>query len=613
MGSGRFLAIGTMLVSVVAASNTPCPQVCTCPSRYRTDCCYSTLTHIPKDLPSDVRVLNASGNHFRSLKNAGFSVRRIKVLDLSNNKISTIEKEALTELEDLIYLYLGGNEIVSLDEDVFMMNHRLEFLKLDNNILDFPVARPFLNISSLRSLDMSSCNIRSLPEKTFVSVPSLEELRLAHNRLQTLDPRSFLPLKSLKSLYLSNNLLRTLQNDLFMMLKELVVLDLSNNELQTLEPRAFMFLESVELLELSGNRLKILEVGALTPLVSLKSLNLHKNLLNTLDGKQFSQLNNLEVLDLSGNHLNNLQLHAICRLSNLTYLKVSENLLTCNCELWELWKWSVEKGVRILSTCEESDLEFSENKFESFKFNVSCNKTFCDEENVAEFPVQMLFPVYVYVIIVSAMLLFLIACGITAYVVFGHRKDFCKRRNIQVYVTPQNTVTSMSGWHDDYTARLQRQQELQEELHRQHHETLMRNRVQRGRSASLKTLHTVERRNVRHSFHECRLPSVADDEREFSNADTLPANNRTSVFLASVTTHPIKQEHLKTSKDRSVSEPKIKDCPKNLSVNETNSHTHLNPLSVSSLECQTPIEAHKFESVYEVSSSGSETVTLDRL
>jgi hypothetical protein len=281
--------------------------------------------------------------------------------------------------------------------------------------------------------------------------------------------------------------------------------------------------------------------------------------------------------------------------------------------LWELRKWGVKKGIRILSACEELDFEFSENKFEFFKFNKSCNKTFCDEEYVPEFPVNMLLPVYVYIIIVAVLLLFLIACGITAYAVFRHRKEFCKRRNIEVYVTRQNTGTSLSGWHHDNTARSQLQQELQKELHRQHHETFLKNRVRSGRSSSLKTLHIAEHKNVRHSYHECRLPSVADDEMEFSNADTLPANSRTSVFLAREATHPIKQERLKTSKNRSVSEPKIKDCPKNSTVNETNSHKDLNPLSVSSLECRTPTEAPKFGSVCDVSSSESETVTVAKL
>lgn len=610
MGNGRFLPVCTMFMTVMAVGSAACPQVCNCPTPYRAECYNAALTHVPKGLPSAVRFLNASGNSFQALESGAFSVSLIKILDLSNNRISTIEKEAFTDLEDVIYLYLSRNEIVQLDEDVFKKNNRLEFLKLDNNIIDFPVGRPFLDIPSLRSLDMSSCKIRYLPEKTFVRVPSLEELRLSHNLLPTIEPRSFLPLESLKSLYLSDNLLKAVQEDLFVVFKELVILDLSNNKLQSIHPRAFMFLESVEILELSGNRLTILEAGVLTSLISLKRLHLQKNLLNTLDGGQFSDLNNLKTLDLSGNCLSNVQLHFVCHASNLTYLKVSENHLTCNCEMWELWEWSVQKGVRILSTCEEFDFEFSENIFESFKINKSCNKKFCDEEYMAQFPVQMYFPVYMYVIIVAGILA---AFGIATGVVFRHRKEFCKRRNIQVHVTRENTATSVSHGHEEHTARLQRRQELQKGLHHQYHQTSLKIRAQRARSASLKTLDATERRIVRHSCHECGLPAVADNEVGLSNADALRDKNSTSVFLTGDAAHPTKQERLKASKYRSVSEPRIRYSVQNAADNEANSHIHLNPLSVSSLQYHTPTEALQTECVYGISYSGFETAIADKL
>jgi Leucine-rich repeat (LRR) protein len=616
MGSRRFLAISTMFVTVVAAGDMPCPDVCTCPSPYRADCCNSSLTHIPRNLVSDVMFLNASSNNFHALRKRSFSVHHIKILDFSNNRISVIEKDALAELEDLIFLYLGRNRIVFVDQDVFRMNHRIEFLKLDNNVLDLPVGRPFLNIPSLSSLDMSSCNISSLPEKTFVKMSSLKELRLTYNRLQTLDPQVFLPLKSLKSLYLSGNLLRTLHKDLFVMLKELVVLDLSNNELQTLHPQVFTFLESVELLELSGNQLETLGVDVFTPLKSLKRLHLHKNTLNTLNRKQFSELYNLAVLDLSGNHLDNLQLHVICHLNNLTYFKVSDNWLACNCGLWELWKWSVEEEVRIVSTCEEPDFEFSAKNFESLQYNKSCNATLCGVEIETNFPEQIISSVYVYVIICVGLMLVLIACVITTCVVFRYREKFCKKRNIQVSAIEcsqiRNTFSAIQ--HDDYIAHVQHQQELQKELHRQHQETLLRNHVQREQSQSLKALPIVKHQNIRHSCYEYHLSSFADNEREWSNADTLPSNKRSSVYLTSMSSHPIKPEPSKTPRDFSASEPKLKDYPNNLSVcNETSSDIYINPLSSSSWKCETPIEEPKFESVHDLSPSGSESVTHERL
>jgi Leucine-rich repeat (LRR) protein len=606
MGSGRILAIGTVFVTVVAASETPCPDVCTCPSLYRADCCNASLTHIPRNLVDDVRFLNATGNSFTSLRKGAFSVHHIKILDLSKNRISAIENDALRELEYLVFLYLSRNEIVSLDQDVFAMNRRLEFLKLDNNMLEVPVYRPFLDIPSLKSLDISSCSIRSVPEEAFVRVPNLEELTLAHNKLQALHRKVFLHLKSLKYLYLSHNLLRTLHEDLFVMLKKLVVLDLSNNELETLHPEVLTFLESVEFLKLSGNRLKTLDFDVFAPLIRLERLYLDKNVLNVLNGRQFSELNNLAFLDISGNQLDTLQLRLICYLKNLTFFKVSDNLFACDCALWELWTWGLEKGVRILSTCDEPDFEFSVKNFESLRFNNSCNTTLCDVSNVTEFSEQILFPVYLYVIISACLLLVFTACVITFCVVVRYRKDFCKRRNMQISVNdyPQNTTSSVGGQNNERFEPAQLHK-LPTELHR--HERLRKNRVKMGHSVSLKALPTVEYRNNRHSCHECRVPSVADGDRQWSNADTIPSNKRSSVFLQNMCSHTPK---LETRKDRSISEPKLKVCRNDLTTNETDSATPINPLSVSTLESNNSLKAPRFENVHDVSSSASETGTV---
>lgn len=606
MGSGRILAIGTVFVTVVAAGDTPCPDVCTCPSLYRADCCSASLTRIPRNLVSDVRFLNATGNNFISLRKGAFSVHHIKLLDLSNSQISEIEKDALRELEYLIFLYLSRNRIVSLDQNVFTMNRRLEVLKLDYNILSFPHGRPFLNIPSLKSLDITSCGIKSLPEETFVMVSNLEELTLARNSLQDLPRKVFLHLKSLKYLYLSHNFLKALHEDLFVMSKKLVILDLSNNELQTLHPQLFTFLHSVEILKLSGNRLKTVNFDVFAPLMRLESLYLDRNVLNVLHGSQFSVLNNLALLDISGNHLDSLQLLLMCHLKNLTYLKVSDNRLACDCAVWELWKWSLETGVRIFSTCDEPDFEFSVKNFESFKFNNSCNATVCGIINVTEFSEEILFPVYLCVIISASLLLVSVACGVTFCVVVRYGKDFFKRRNIQVSINdfPQNTTSPVGRQHDEFFAPAQ-SSKISEDLHL--HERLRKNRANVGQSVSLKSFPTAERRNIRHSYHESRVFSVADDDRAWSNADTVPSTNRSSGFLQSMCSHP---PELETHKDRSISEPKLKVFRKDLSTNETGLHTPVNSLSISTLECQTSFKTPRFENVHDALSSEPETATF---
>lgn len=583
MGSGRILAIGTVFVTVVVAWDRPCPDVCTCPSLYRADCCNASLTHVPRNLVSDVRFLNATGNNFISIRKGAFNVHHIKLLDFSNSTISEIETDALIELEYLIFLYLSRNRIVSLDQNVFTMNQRLEILKLDYNTLDFPHGRPFLNIPSLKSLDISSCNITYLPEETFVRVPNLEELILARNNLNDLPRKVFLHLRSLKYLYLSHNYLRALHEDLFVMSKKLVMLDLSNNKLQTLQPQMFTFLQSVEILKLSDNRLKTVDFDVFAPSIRLESLYLDKNELDDLNGSQFSVLNNLTHLDISDNHLNSLQLLLMCHLKNLTYLKVSGNRIACDCALWELWDWSLQKGMRIFSTCNETDFEFSVKNFESFKFNNSCNATVCGIINMTEYSEQFIFPLYLYLIVSANLLLVCVACGVTFYAVGRYRKDFDKRRNIHVSVNdyPQN-ITSPVGRQHECFAPPQRSR-ISQDLHR--HEGMRKNRTKVGQSVSLKSLPTAERRNIRHSYHESRLSSVADDDRTWSNADTVSANNG-SVFLQSMCSHHAK---LETIKNRSISEPKLKDGRKDLLNNETGLHTSVSPLSNSTLECQTTL------------------------
>jgi Leucine-rich repeat (LRR) protein len=605
MGTGRILAIGTMFVTVVAVGDTHCPEVCTCPSLYRADCYSASLTHIPINLASDVRFLNATGNDFISLRKGAFNVNHIKLLDLSNSSISEIENDALKELEYLIFLYLSRNRIVSLDQYVFTINRRLEVLKLDNNMLDFPQGRPFLSIPSLKSLDISSCSIQSLPEETFVRLPSLEELTLAQNNLQELPRKVFLYLKSLKYLYLSHNLLTALHGDLFVMSKKLVILDLSNNKLQTLHPQMFTFLQNVEILKLTENLLKNVDFDVFAPLINLENLYLDKNALNVLNGSQFSVLNNLTHLDISGNKLDSSQLLLMCHLKNLTYLKVTDNRLACDCAVWELWNWSLEKGMFFFSTCDEPDFEFSVKNFESFQINNSCNATVCGIRNVTDFSEQILFPMYLYGIISASLLFVSVACVVTFCVVAGYRKDFFKRRNNQISINDyhQNTASPVGRHHECFApAQLSK---MSEDLHR--HERLRKNSVKVGKNVSRKKLPTAERGNIRHSYNEGCVSSVVDDDMEWSNADTVSSNKTSSVFLQIACSHPQK---LEKSKNLSISEPKLKVCRKDISTKETGLHTPVNPLSISTLECQTSFKTPRFKNVRDASSLEHETANF---
>lgn len=567
VSAGEILISTTLLMVVVKGGNPPCPDLCKCPIVYRADCLNLSLTRVPANLNTEIRFLNVSNNHLPEISTSVLSnsFQHLRILDLSNNKISLIQNGAMRDMKELIFLYLSGNEITSMDQKVFEYNPRLEFLKLDKNVLLIPSEKPFLNIPSLKSLDIASCNIRIIPALTFVKLQNLQELELSHNRLLSLDSAVFLPLKHLKFLYLSDNLLTELPSDIFVSLRELEILDLSKNQIYILNSQAFTFLENVEFLNLSHNKLKSLEIGVFASMTNLKRLHLHNNILSSISENQFSDLNNLSVLDISGNHLENLHFRVFCRLHNLIYLKVSENKLSCDCALWQLWKWSNDKNTLMLSTCKQPGFEISDRGFEELRKNNNCSATMCELKIDNAIPQEIFTPIYLYVTIGFGLLLVIIAICLTVWAVFRFRNEMCRKRNTQVSATEHslNTMTYISRQHAEQLAQLhqhslQRQLDLQHDLHRRHQESLMRNHLHHENSISLKTLAERDQTNNdnRHSYHEQRFASVADDESSWFNADTLPSMNRTSVFLPNV---PSPNARHSSGRDRSMSEPRFKE------------------------------------------------------
>ncbi|KAJ9575312.1 hypothetical protein L9F63_025737 [Diploptera punctata] len=559
------LATITLLLVVVRGKTPSCPNFCKCPVKYRADCLNLSLTRVPANLHSEIKFLNFSNNHLGMISKSVLdsNIQHLKILDLSYNKIAIIHSGAIEDLKELIFLYLSGNEITNMVQDVFQYNTRLEFLKLDKNVLIIPSNRPFLNIPSLKSLNMAACNIKIIPEITFAKLENLCELNLSHNRLLNLESGVFLPLKYLKTLYLSNNLLRELPQDVFVSLKTLEVLDLSRNQLQTLNSQVFAFLENVDLLDLSYNKFKTLNPEVFAQMTRLKTLHLHKNILNYITENHFSKLNNLSLLDLSGNDLYDFNFRIICRLDNLSYLKISENRFSCDCTLWQLWRWSADKNITFLSTCEEPRFESSVVGFEELRRNKSCNATMCELKMDIEIPEELFKPIYIYIMVGFGFLVVIAATCLTVWAVIRYRKQIC-RKNHTVVATEHsvNTMTYISRPRAEQLDQIsreyvQRQLDLQHELHRRHQEALMRGRLHRQLSSSLRSLSERDStyQNIRHSYHEQRLPSVADDESAWFNADTLPSNNRTYVPSPSV-------RNSDSRRDRSASEPKLKEHPK---------------------------------------------------
>lgn len=85
-----------------------------------TDCSESNLTEVPYDeLSLSVYILDLNGNNITTLKPfpSDIKMRRLQIAD---NRLTRVEKEAFKGLEYLIDIDLSGNNISYVDPEAFL-------------------------------------------------------------------------------------------------------------------------------------------------------------------------------------------------------------------------------------------------------------------------------------------------------------------------------------------------------------------------------------------------------------------------------------------------------------------------------------------------------------
>ncbi|XP_071086978.1 leucine-rich repeat-containing protein 24-like [Haliotis cracherodii] len=133
----------------------------------------------------------------------------IKVLDLSNNKLTQLSSGVFNKYTSLERLYLRNNQISKLDNETFS------------------------KLIRLKNLDLSSNHFARVPVEA-LNLPELSLLSLQGNRLTRIENRAFAGLQVLKILHLNGNHINSIQTDAFEGLQYLQILELQNNALQDL-------------------------------------------------------------------------------------------------------------------------------------------------------------------------------------------------------------------------------------------------------------------------------------------------------------------------------------------------------------------------------------------
>ncbi|XP_060583906.1 uncharacterized protein LOC132740065 [Ruditapes philippinarum] len=195
---------------------------------------YNTLTHLPKQLATmNMSKITLLGNSFicdcnmKWMKswllirtNPVENWERVKfgynLNTIINSKMQKVADTIFMKVHGLIFLDLSNNEIKDVQKNAFTMQTKLETLILANNKLTTLPLDVFDNLSYLISLDLSSNRITKVEQRYFKHLTKLENLNLEHNVIITL-PYDFLEsqINSIRDVTLAENPLENLPLNVF--------------------------------------------------------------------------------------------------------------------------------------------------------------------------------------------------------------------------------------------------------------------------------------------------------------------------------------------------------------------------------------------------------------
>uniref|UniRef100_A0A673B768 Slit homolog 1b (Drosophila) n=1 Tax=Sphaeramia orbicularis TaxID=375764 RepID=A0A673B768_9TELE len=111
-----------------------CPTQCTCMDTV-VRCSNKHLQALPRGLPRNVTELYLDGNQFTSVPKELATFKYLQLVDLSNNKISSLSDDAFANMSQLTTLSLHGNDISELQQGIFKDVASLSHLAIGANPL----------------------------------------------------------------------------------------------------------------------------------------------------------------------------------------------------------------------------------------------------------------------------------------------------------------------------------------------------------------------------------------------------------------------------------------------------------------------------------------------
>ena len=265
-------------------------------------CSKKGLTTIPKGLDEKVQILSLYRNSIHFISRGDFDpYHHLEAIFLADNCLSvnffaerfqhcegllTIEEGAFSELKQLKYLDISGNEMVHMPK---MLPSSLSVLHAG-----------FTNMGPIKSQDIN--HLKSLEILVLAFNCMRSDVKNLCRRNFTIDESSTKDWKKLKYLDISNNLIKTLPKNMFR--PSMIALTSRKNPISKIGPSDFINCPNLKILRLCWTNTSLtITPGTFQNLTNLTKLFLQGNLISSLPENFLSKNKKLEVLNLNYNNL----------------------------------------------------------------------------------------------------------------------------------------------------------------------------------------------------------------------------------------------------------------------------------------------------------------------
>ncbi|KAI8778234.1 slit 2 protein [Biomphalaria glabrata] len=337
------------------------------------------LAYIPK-LPAGSVCLYFANNNAKFLQESFFAnVSNIRVLDFSNNALTTVSAQTFSKLKNLEYLILNSNSLNSrnlINILRFAPSYRLDLIGVHLDGLS--VFKTFTNIttkqivmdfnflqqldlgemSTLKNIQLLSCRCCNINGITSAYIPTLTQLDLRNNNItdfpktcranstisMTREPRneenegsspSFFP--SLSQLYLDSNQIVQLPESVDLCVSQMNVLSFAQNNITRIPSKIFASLTRLTRIDMKkmANPIQIIESGSFGA-PSLSTLYLNRNNISfghgNISRSMFEGAHKLRDLYIDHNRIGSTPVEVLEEIFNFTanveHLYMSDSGLT---------------------------------------------------------------------------------------------------------------------------------------------------------------------------------------------------------------------------------------------------------------------------------------------